>query len=145
MTQDNLKHIAADVKYEHALQLSNENVKKPVCLMHAGHLFFKLYNEFHKIAGLDNAIAAYETAVRLTPDGHQCQAELHGTLGQALVHRLDHSGNITDIENAIFTLECALILTPNGDVDRISLFNDLGTSFARRFERSGDLADCDKA
>ena len=69
--------ILADVKYEHALRLPDENSQKPLRLMRAGTLFFKYaYAESHDNADLEKAIAVYETAVRITPDGHECQAEL---------------------------------------------------------------------
>ncbi|KIM88292.1 hypothetical protein PILCRDRAFT_771082 [Piloderma croceum F 1598] len=113
--------------------------------MRAGHRFFRLYQQSQKNDDLDKAIAAYDTATKLTPDGHEFQAALHGQLGLALAHRFEYFGNIADIENAIFALECSLMLTPDGHPDKPGRLTNLGNSFSRRFEHSGDLIDVDKA
>ncbi|KIM85774.1 hypothetical protein PILCRDRAFT_776987 [Piloderma croceum F 1598] len=145
MSKDVLTSIASDVKYTRALHLSDEDNEKPLRLMCAGDLFFELYEQSQKNADLDKAIAAYDTATKLTPDGYECQAELHGQLGLALVHRFEYFSNIADIDNAIFTLECSLMLTPYGHADKPGRLTNLGNSFSGHFEHSGDLIDVDKA
>jgi len=42
--------------------------------MRAGQFFYALLQGSHKNADLDKVITVYETAVRLTLDGHQCLA-----------------------------------------------------------------------
>jgi len=145
MTPDNVKRISADVIYEHALRLSDENTEKPSRLMRAGDIFLEAHEESRKNVDLDKAIAVYEVAIRLTPDGHQCQASLHGQLGMALTLRIGYSGNTMDIDNAIFAFECSLLLTPDGHSAKPNYLNNLGNCFSDRFEYSGDLIDIDKA
>lgn len=144
MTLDNIVHIAADVKYEQALQLSDENAEKPSHIMDAGDLFLELHEESDQRGDLDKVIRAYETVVRLTPDGHECHAELHGQLGLALHYRFEYSRDMWDIENAIFTFERSIMLTPD-HTDKPGCLNNLGNTFLCRFLHSGDLVDIDKA
>ena len=103
-----------DIKFDMALQLSDDDEEKPLRLKRVGDLFYGLHNKYHKNADLDKAIAAYEAAARLTPDGHQYQAELHSQLGLSLLERFEYFGNVADIDSAIFALEGSLILTPEG-------------------------------
>ena len=134
--------ILADVKYTGALQLSDEDSEKSLRLMHAGDIFFWLYQELQKNTALDKAIAAYDTATKLMPDGHKHQAELH--LGTMLLICINYSSNIGDIKNAIFALECSLTFTPDGHADKPGCLNNLGMSFLHRFKHLGDLLDVDK-
>ena len=90
-----------DVKYDMAMHLSDENEEKPLRLKGVGGLLYELYDESNNNANLDRAIAAYEAAVRLTPDGHQHQAELLGQLGLSLFDRFEHSGDLADSDRAI--------------------------------------------
>ena len=144
-TDDDILRIAADVKYEQALCLSDENPEKPLCLMHAGQLYDELYNQLDRNADLDKAIAVYNAAVKITPDGHQCQAELHGQLGNILLMRIAISGEMADINDAIFAFECSLMLTPDGDAIKPIYLTSLGISLLSRFQQLGDLVDVDNA
>ena len=73
-----------DIKFNMAIQLSDEDDEKPLCLTNVGNLFYGLYAQSHNNTNLNTAIAAYEAAVRLMPDGHQCQAEFLSLLGISL-------------------------------------------------------------
>ena len=137
--------MACDIKFQRALHLSDDNPDKSWRLKRVGELAYALYDKTHENADLDRAIAAYEAAVRLTPDGHQCQAELRNALGVSLRHRFEYFGNIADIENAIFAIEASLLVTPDNHADKPGRLTNLGACFMRRFERSGDLMDIDKA
>ena len=134
-----------DIKCNMTMQLSDEDEKKPLRLKHIGDLFYGLYCQSYNNADLDRAIAAYEAAVRLTPDGHRCQAGLHSQLGISLRQRFEYYGNVADIDNAIFVLERGLILTPDGHADKPACLNNLGNSFLHCFKCSGDLADSGRA
>jgi hypothetical protein len=134
-----------DFKFERALHLSNENPEKPVCLNRVGHMAHELYGMSHEKADLERAIAVYKAAVTITPDGHQCQAELHRQLGISLLDRFNHSGDIDDIENTIFSLQASVLLTPDGHEDKPALFSTLSGSFTSRFERFAHLVDIDNA
>jgi len=132
----------ANAEYECALRLSDQNTEKPFRLMRSGNLFRDLHQQWGNSADLDKAIAIYKAAVRPTPDGHECQAELLGQLGLVLYRRFKQWGNIVDINDAIFALEHSITLTPDDKFDRL---NNLGISFAIRFEHSGDMVDIGKA
>ena len=95
-------------KYDMAMQLSDEDEEKPLRLKGVGDLLYKLYDESNNNANLDNAIAAYEAAVRFTPDGHRHQAELLGQLGLSLFDRFEHSGDLADSDRAICAHEQAV-------------------------------------
>lgn len=73
-----------DIEYDKALQLSDEDEEKPVRLKDVGDLFCEEYEDSFSTAFLERAIAAYEAALKLMPDGHSCQADLHTKLGQSL-------------------------------------------------------------
>jgi hypothetical protein len=145
MGADELRRMMFDVKFERALDLSDDNEGKPLRLISAGDLASDLFCESSENADLDKAIVAYEEAIKLVQDGHQCQAELYSQLGVSLLRRIANFGNVADIENAIIALECSLILTPDGHADKPARLSNLGISFVRRFEHSGDLADVSKA
>ena len=121
-----------------AMQLSNEDEEKPLRLKHVGDLFYLLHRQSYKNSDLDGAIAAYAAAVRLTPDGHQCQAELHSQLGLSFLKRFKYFGDVTDIDSAIFMLEGSVILTPDGHADEPGFLNNLGNAFLDRFRHSGE-------
>lgn len=146
LAYSDIARLVADGKYEVALHLSDENYEKPLRLMRAGNLYLELHQLlWDENVDLDRAIAAYKTAISVTPDGHQCQAELHSKLEIALLYSAEYSGDIEDINNAIAALECGLTLTPDDHADKPGRLNNLGVSFARRFELSGDLVDIGQA
>ena len=123
-----------DMKFNMATQLSDEDEQKPLRLKHVGKLFYDLYCESDIKADLDRAIAAYETAVRVTPDGHQRQAELLSHLGVLLSDRFQYFGDVANIDDAIFALEGSLILIPDGHADKLNHLNNLGKSLAELFD-----------
>ncbi|KIM81335.1 hypothetical protein PILCRDRAFT_8703 [Piloderma croceum F 1598] len=84
LQDSDLVHLVADVKYDHALSLSNENTEKPWRLMRARDMFLRLYTESQKTTDLDKTITVYETGVRIMQDSHECQADVHAKLGGAL-------------------------------------------------------------
>jgi tetratricopeptide (TPR) repeat protein len=145
MANEDLARMGVDVKYEGALHLSDDNSEKPLRLIRAADLFLGLYQQSHQTSDLDKAVVAYETAIRLTPDGHQCQAKLHGDLGIALFHRIEYASDIVDIENAIFAFQCSIMLTPDTDADKPSRLNNLRNCYMYHFKHSKDLVDVDNA
>jgi hypothetical protein len=132
--------IALDVKFNMTPRLPDENPEKLSRLNSVASLLNELCRQSSADEGLDRVIAAYEAVVKLTPDGHQYQAELFSQLGFSLLRRYLHSGNLVDIENAIFALEDCLLLTPDGHA-KVGGLNNLGICFLHYFERSGDLVD----
>ncbi|KIM91242.1 hypothetical protein PILCRDRAFT_1420 [Piloderma croceum F 1598] len=144
MEPDPAKPKRLDIKYNKALQLADENVKKPMRPTDVGDLFMECQESFsHDL--LERAIAAYEAAVKPTPDDNEDKAELLIRLGLTLGHRFEYFGDIADIGKAICTFERSLVLTPNGDADKPDRLHNLGSSFLTRFEHFGDLADGDRA
>ncbi|KIM76963.1 hypothetical protein PILCRDRAFT_825717 [Piloderma croceum F 1598] len=133
-----------DVKYDLALQLSNDNPDKPMRLMRLGDTFRTLYQESLANVELDLAITAYQAAVTFAP-GHRWEAELHKKLGLALVDRMEHSNEFSDIENAVCAFERWLTLTPDCHDDKHIYLNTLGICFCRRFDHSGERVDIDHA
>jgi hypothetical protein len=122
-------HCDIMIKYNMAMQLSDKYEEKPLRLKDVSDLSDELYDWANNNTDLDRAIAAYEAAVRLMPDGHQCQTELLSQLGISLLQCFQHLGNITDIDNAIFVLEGTLILTPDGHTDKPAYLSNLGNVF----------------
>jgi tetratricopeptide (TPR) repeat protein len=114
-------------------------------LKRVGDLAYMLYCTSTEKADLDDAITAYEAAVKLVPYRHQCLTEIYNQLGISLLSRFAHFGNMADIDNAIFTFECSLVLIPDGNAAKPGYLNNLGNSFACRFQCSGDLIDLHKA
>jgi tetratricopeptide (TPR) repeat protein len=145
MEPDPAKLKRLDIKYNKALKLADEDVKKPVRLTDVGDLFMEEYQESFSNDLLERAIAIYEAAIKLTPDDNEDKAELLIRLGLTLGHRFEYFGDITDIDKAISTFERSLILSPNGDADKPDRLHNLGSSFLTRFEHFGDLADGDRA
>jgi hypothetical protein len=123
MESSQAMRMLCDNKWAMAMQLSDEDEEKPLCLKDVGDLSDELYDQANNNADLDRAIAAYEAAVRLTPDGHQCRAELLSQLGISLWKRFEYFGDVADIDNAIFVLEGSLLLTPDGHTDRPGRLN----------------------
>ena len=133
-----------DYKYETAVDLPDDNPEKPLRMKDVGDAFLSMYQDLHEEVDLDSAIAKYEGAVKFTPDGHQCQAELLSQFGTALLLRVQYSKNIIDIENAISAFEGSLSHNPGGHADKLGCLSNLSNAFLSRFERSGDLVDIDK-
>lgn len=126
------------------MDLPDDNPEKPLRTKDAGDAFLSMYHNLRENVDLDSAIAKYEGAVKFTPDGHQCQAELLGHLGEALLHRVEYSDNMVDIENAILALEGSVTHITDGHADKPAYLNHLSNAFLCRFEHSGDLVDIDK-
>ena len=94
---------------------------------------------------IDNCIAAYESAVRLTPHGHSNMPRRMNMLGVSYCHRFDLVGDLSDISEAILYQQKALCLTPEGHADLPVWLNDLGSSFQSRFDHTGNLDDISDA
>src|SRR5258708_22058476 len=105
MGRYDIERIGVGVKLERALALPDANGDKPLRLKRIGDQAYHYYCKLSKTADLDMAIAAYDPAVKLVLDGHQCQAELLSRFGCSLSRRFAYSGNFPDIDNAIVALE----------------------------------------
>ena len=62
-------------------------------------------------------------------------------LGNFLLTRFEHFGQLNDLEDAISRLRQAVDLTPDGNPDKPRYLNNLGNSLVTRFERLGQLDD----
>ena len=134
-----------NIKFEWALNLSNNNQVKAFRLEHIGDLALELYWKVYKEADLDMAIAAYDAAVQVTDDGHPCRVRLLGQLGAALCQHLEHFGNPAILDKAILVNEHCLKLTPAGQTPFPRYVSNLGNALKARFEHAGDLVDINKA
>jgi len=94
---------------------------------------------------IEKSILSLEDAVRLTPDGHTDKPGLLNNLGNSLLTRFEHLGEIANIDKAILSFEDAAHLTPDGHTNKQILLNNLGTSLMIHFERLGEKGDIEKA
>ncbi|KAG8749939.1 hypothetical protein FRC14_000941 [Serendipita sp. 396] len=94
---------------------------------------------------MDNAIARFQTAVNLTPDGHLHKPTLLNNLANSLRTRFKRLGVLDDIDNAIIQNQAAVNLTPDGHPDKPIQLTSLGSSVCIRFKRIGNLDDIDNA
>ncbi|KAJ7208337.1 CHAT domain-containing protein [Mycena pura] len=102
-----------------------------------GHILLQSYKISGTVDDLNQAICAYNDAVRDDP-GHVFYV---ANLGTSLLHRFERLGSLLDIHQSIMILEAAV----NCHADNPSLLNDLGNSLLGRFERLGDLSDINKS
>jgi hypothetical protein len=91
---------------------------------------------------LNRSIQVCEEAVKLTPDGHPDKPGWFNSLGNSLLGRFEHLGDVADLNRSIQVKEEAVKLTPDGHPDKPGRFNTLGNSLVRKFDRLQDAISC---
>ncbi|KAJ7760220.1 TPR-like protein [Mycena maculata] len=104
-------------------------------------MFIQSYKASHTVDYLNQAVCAYNDAVRDDP-GHVIYL---ADLGTSLLLRFKRLDSLMDINKAIVMLEAAVALSLDGHPDKPKRLNNLGSSLLRRFERLGDLSDLTKS
>ncbi|KAJ7146692.1 CHAT domain-containing protein [Mycena epipterygia] len=126
--------------HESILLLGSTNQDRPGFLKALGDIYCHCYETIQTIDDLDQAISAYEDAVR------DCGTDTNhlGDLGNALRLRFERLGDVGDINRSVSFCEKAAGLNTDGSEDPLRL-SDLGKSLLRRFERLAGLDDIEKS
>ncbi|KAF8135925.1 hypothetical protein K438DRAFT_2122014, partial [Mycena galopus ATCC 62051] len=125
------------VMHERILLLSNTDENRALFLNILGNICLKCYQTSGVVAYLNQAVCAYDDALR---DGLTGAPSL-GDLGIALLYRFEWLSSLSDLNKSILMFEDAARLTPDGHPDKPRTLNNLGISLFRRSERLGDLSD----
>ncbi|KAJ7127713.1 hypothetical protein C8R44DRAFT_851098, partial [Mycena epipterygia] len=129
------------VMHERILLLSSANENRGRFLNTLGDICFGHWKATYMIDRLNQAVSAYDDAVR---DGLTDTDSLHN-LGIALLHRVQHFDHGADIKKCVSVMEDVVRLTPDGHLDKPSRLNHLSGALQRCFEHLGDLADLNKS
>ena len=104
-----------------------------------------LYERTGDLKTLKRAIARYEQALELAPEGHPDRPGRLGNLGLALRSLYERTGDLKTLERAIAYHKQALELAPEDHPDRPGWLSNLGTALFRLYERTGDLKTLERA
>ncbi|KAF5338199.1 hypothetical protein D9611_014594 [Ephemerocybe angulata] len=110
-----------------------------------GIAFASQFESTGALEDIAEAISAFQTAIRLAPEGHTELAGWLNNLGNAFLSRFERTGYVHDLGEALRTLGNAVDISPENDKDLPSRLSNLGNCFNRRFERDGHLEDVDKS
>ncbi|VDB86992.1 unnamed protein product [Peniophora sp. CBMAI 1063] len=94
---------------------------------------------------LQRAIAAFQSALQLVPEGHPDRALCLSNLSASLRRRFGSLGAINDLESAIEMQRRAVTLTPNDHPELSNRLAILGSLQSLRFRRFGELEDIESA
>ncbi|KAF7366555.1 CHAT domain-containing protein [Mycena sanguinolenta] len=140
-TQFSMDALQLWVMHERILLCYQSNDNRARWLNILGDVIFQSYKVSGTINHLNQAICAYNDAVR----DNTGSAIYLANLGMSLLDRFQKLGNLLDINRAIEMLKDAVQLTPDGHPDKPSWLNNLGNSLLRRFEQLGDLDDLNQS
>ncbi|KAJ6546219.1 CHAT domain-containing protein [Mycena vulgaris] len=129
------------VMHERILLLPVSNENRGRLLNRLGNICLQQWKVSHTVDDLNQAVCAYDDAVR---DGLADANSLH-ELGVALLHRVEQLGDAHDIAKCVQVIQAAVDLTPDSHPDKPSRLSNLAVSFVVRFERFGDLEDLSKS
>ncbi|KAF8193139.1 CHAT domain-containing protein [Mycena galopus ATCC 62051] len=129
------------VIYERILLLSSTLKTRARFLSMLGDICFKRYQVSGVVGDLNQAVCAYDDAVR----DDLTNGPYLGDLGVVLMLRFEQLGDLGDLKRAVSMLEDAVQLTPEGHPDKPCWLNNLGNSLFRCFERLGKLSDLNKS
>ncbi|KAJ7244677.1 CHAT domain-containing protein [Mycena rebaudengoi] len=129
------------VMHERILLCYQSSDNRARCHSTLGHILLQSYKASGNLDGLNQAICAYNDAVRDNPGPIRYLADL----GRSLADRFERCGRLPDINQSIMMLEAVVERTLQGDPDEASWLNYLGNSLLRRFERLGGLDDLNQS
>ncbi|KAF7363171.1 hypothetical protein MVEN_00669600 [Mycena venus] len=129
------------VMHERLLLCYQGNDNRARLLNILGDILLKAYQVSGTLNNLNQAVSAYNDAVRDDPGSVTYLVDL----GIALSHRFQRLGDLNDLTKSIMMFEATVQLTPDGHPNKPSRLNNLGTSLCLRFERLGDLSDNNKS
>ncbi|KAJ6536121.1 CHAT domain-containing protein [Mycena capillaripes] len=127
--------------HQRILLLSTTNADRGMFLNLLGDICLEQWEGFSNIDTLNEAVCAYEDAVRDNP----ADTEFQQDLGDALLELVQWQNDVTDITKYVSVMEKLVRDTPDGDPARPGLLNNLGNSLVTRFEHLGDLTDLNKS
>ncbi|KAF7366233.1 hypothetical protein MVEN_00500600 [Mycena venus] len=140
-TQFSMDALHLWVMHERILLCFESNDNRAQWLNILGDILLRSYQASETVDELNQAVCAYNDAVRDDPGNVIYLAHL----GRSLLQRFERLGNFLDIVKAIVMLEDAVALTPDGHPGKPSLLNDLSILFISRFEQLGDLNDLNQS
>ena len=94
---------------------------------------------------LDLIIESPGLSEPLGPVGHPNNPSRSNDLGNSLLSRFEHFGDLNDFHKSVSMKQKAVDLTPADHPDKPSYLNNLGNSLHRRFGCLGDLDDLNKS
>ncbi|KAJ7084084.1 CHAT domain-containing protein [Mycena epipterygia] len=127
--------------HERILLCCQSNDSRAQWLNILGDIFLQIYQASATVDDLNQAVCAYNDAVRDDPRSVTYLADL----GNSLFCRFEQLGDLSDLNKSIMMFEDAVQLTPDGHPDKPAMLNNLGNSLFCHFERLGDLSDLNKS
>ncbi|RXW18414.1 hypothetical protein EST38_g7439 [Candolleomyces aberdarensis] len=94
---------------------------------------------------INEAVAARQAAIQLTPPGHPYLPIRLVNLTRSLHDRFEYTGDLKDVDTAILSMRKAVEATAPGDPSMAFRLSMLGNSFNLRFERKNRVSDLDKS
>ncbi|KAJ7290684.1 TPR-like protein [Mycena rebaudengoi] len=125
------------VMHERILLCCQSNENRAQWLNVLGDICLQAYQESGTVAHLNQAVCAYNDAVRDDPGSGIYLVDLAISLG----YRFRQLGRLLDLNRSIVMFEAAISLTPDGHLDKPRMLNNLGMSLCSRFSRLDDLID----
>ncbi|KAJ6548800.1 CHAT domain-containing protein [Mycena capillaripes] len=127
--------------HERILLCYQSNDNRAQLLNILGDIISQSYKGFGTVDDLNQAVCAYNDAVR----DDSGSAIYLADLGTSLLRRFERFGSLQDIHQSIEMLEDAVRLTPDDHPDSPFRLNNLGISLLDRFKWLGDLSDINKS
>ncbi|KAJ7842002.1 CHAT domain-containing protein [Mycena olivaceomarginata] len=129
------------VMHERILLCCQSNDNRAQWLNILGDIFLQSYEQSGTVDYLNQAVCAYNDAVRDDPRHVVYLADL----GASLLCRFERLGDLSDINKSVLMFDDAVQLTPDGHPHKPGWLNNLGDLLFRRFKRLGDLSDINKS
>ncbi|KAJ7737238.1 CHAT domain-containing protein [Mycena maculata] len=138
---NNEHHLMPWVIHEKILFLSSTTGHRGRLLNYLGDICLKHWETSHMMDCLNEAVYAYEDAVR----DHPKEATYLHDLGHALYYRFQQHGQVDDIHKAVLLQKDVLHLIADDDSRMVGIASDLASFLQVRFERFGDLSDLNQS
>ncbi|KAJ6505610.1 CHAT domain-containing protein [Mycena vulgaris] len=137
-TEFSMDALQLRVMHERILLCYQSNDKRARLLNILGDVLLQSYKGSGTVDDLNQAVCAYNDAVRDDPGSVINLTDL----GRSLLHRFERFGSLLDIHRSIEMLEDAVRLTPDGHPESLDVY---ANALDRRFERTGELADLEES
>jgi tetratricopeptide (TPR) repeat protein len=120
---------------------SGTSFNRAALLSNLGLGLSERYEHVHELNDLDEAIRAYQKAIKLFPLNVPDLPECFTNLGAQLSARFAHLGELADLEAAVHAFRKAVSLTAPRAPNRAHRLSNLGSGLSSLYERTGQLAD----
>ncbi|KAJ7639988.1 CHAT domain-containing protein [Mycena polygramma] len=121
--------------------LSPKNTLRSRFLKTLGDICIKRWKESHMMDVLNQAVLAYDDAVR----DNDTDPTFLLDLGTALIYRVDHLDDAGDLDKSIRVLRDAVDFTPDDHPAKPHMLRSLGHALYVRFDQLGDIQDVNES